>query len=114
MKCETPASLSSSSLDPPANMSTRLAERRSGIGEVTESVGHGLLRLGARLVEQVSFLERAEGCVESHRDEIRRHSVGRRIQRLAEELAHVGNIGRLRQLEAVADRLRDLGGRDLL
>src|SRR5437764_7256358 len=67
-----------------------------------------------RLIQRMALLEGAEGCIQSHGDEVGRHAVGGCIQRLAQVLAHVRDAADLGQLQAVADRLRDLRRRDLL
>src|SRR6266568_6191093 len=67
-----------------------------------------------RLIQRMAFLEGPEGGIESHRHEVRRHAVGGCIERLAQVLAHVGDAADLWQFETVADRLGDLGRRDLL
>src|SRR5581483_6601000 len=41
---------------------------------------------GKKLVERASLLQRPERGVERHRDEVGRHAVGRRVERLAEIL----------------------------
>src|ERR1700730_8654331 len=73
--------------------------------KVLQSSGLGL---------RAPLLESAKRRVQRHRHEIRRHAVRNRIERLTEIAANVGYQIHLTQLEAIANRLRDLSWCDLL
>src|ERR1700693_59127 len=62
----------------------------------------------------VSLLESAKRGVQGHCHEVSGHAVRNGIQRLAEIPPHVLDVIHLLELEAVTNRLCDLGRRDLL
>src|ERR1051325_8770577 len=61
-----------------------------------------------------AFPQGPQRCVEGHRDEVGRHAVRDRVQRLTQVAPYVRYGVHLTQLKAVPDRLRDLGRGDLL
>src|SRR5437667_7684133 len=122
MKCDTPPSRSSSRREPPANIKTTLVEWRSGIDSTTRRAppGNACTRWGAPMgSESIGALVRgalaqcAQRGIQGHGDEIRRHPVRNGVQRLAQVAADVGHLVDLADLEAVADRLGNLGRGDL-
>src|ERR1044071_6843487 len=98
MKCETPARRSSSRREPPANIKTTLVEWRSGIGSTTRRAPPGsawTLRaesMGNRSIGSLlmwAFPQGPQRCVEGHRDEVGRHAVRDRVQRLTQVAPYV-------------------------
>src|SRR5258708_14100131 len=59
------------------------------------------------------FAKRSERGVKGHRHEVGRHPVRHRVKGLAEVAPDVGDLVDLAQLQAVANRFRDLGWGDV-